>query len=776
MEAGEVADPQSPSGEGNAALHIPRAVARAQRVGPLDRRMEVALTFVLRPRDRQGLEARARRGPALSLDEIDRRFGPSPTAARRVLNWLRSEGIMDGVISPGGGLVDVRVPVPSAERLLRTYLDVVRIGGVRGYAPRQEPLLPAEVAPLVSAILGLNGLPRPHRRKLRSRIEQGAQGPASGGGFMPTEIRAAYGLPDPLSLLDGRGECLCLLEFGSGYVRSDLETFWQRAGVRSPAVDVVWAVPPGQEPPPPDAWVGSDLEATSDLEWAGALAPGARFVVLNGTVGASSQSFAQALARSLETVLTLPERPSAVSISYGDGEIFFSAAELSALDHIAARLAACGVSVLAASGDDGAYGVSVPVGPVQTVDVPASLPHVLAVGGTHLEIQDRTVAKELGWSDIANNGASGGGVSEVFPAPVWQESAGVGAATGTPTERVGRGVPDVAANADPLTGYRVVVGGELGVVGGTSLATPVWAAALTIVNQRRLAGGNGPLGLAAPKLYALGGRSRLIRDILVGDNTYLSAPGFACRTGWDAVTGVGSPAGEALWDTLSEGPVPGRTERADGLPSTRAKAPEPEPVSPGSEGGGEAPEDGEEGPEQESWPSGGEDDSGAAAGSALWPGPQRATMGVDGPEVPVRLPSELQGKRREAGSPLESTTVLEAEEVPSRRARVALQRAGDPGPDSAPKAPAEPETGAKAARKSGKARTDVPGSTTRRRRAGSGSRPKGTGKPVDVDGSAASGSPIVEDAGMPLDTGPGSGSEADRAGGPKRRSRAMARL
>ena len=531
---------QTPEREGSS--HVPAMTARADRLGPVERDRRLALTLVLSPRDATGLFQLAQRPPRRT-QEVDARHRPDAARVRRVLAACEAAGLAARV-AIDGYLVEVEGTPAQVERAFGVRLDTYRVAGVRGHAPRSEPDLTRFGDDLV-AVLGLSDLARPRRGRTEPVPLAASMAPS---GYAPVQIAGAYGLSTGGGAADGTGETVAVLEFGSAFAPGDLAAFWTASGVAAPTVATAWALPPGQEAPPAPP-LGADVEATSDVEWVGALAPGARVAVVNAVAGGSATTFAQAIARALQTAVGLSPAPSVVSISYGDGEAFFAPAELRALDLLCARAAALGVTVVVASGDDGAYGVPVDVGPVQMVDAPACLPHVLAVGGTRLELSDGVVARETAWSARGQGtGASGGGVSAVFAAPAWQGETTVAAASGGGD---GRGVPDVAACADPATGYAIVLAGNATVVGGTSLAAPVWAAALARVNQARRAAGALPIGLAAPALYAAAARPTQVRDILVGDNAYRTAPGYRCRTGWDAVTGVGAPAGPALWAALA---------------------------------------------------------------------------------------------------------------------------------------------------------------------------------------------------------------------------------
>jgi kumamolisin len=242
--------------------------------------------------------------------------------------------------------------------------------------------------------------------------------------------------------------------------------------------------------------------------------------------------------------------PAAISISWGQSEDQWTPQARTAFDQALQDAAALGVTTTVAAGDDGS---SDRVGDGRPhVDFPASSPHALACGGTRLEADATTgtVHSETVWNNGRGGGATGGGVSAVFPLPSWQTGVGVpsGAggtdAGGAANGPGGRGVPDVSAVADPQTGYRVRVDGQDTVIGGTSAVAPLWAALVA-----RLVQSTGkPLGLAQPALYdsiRTGQVAAGFRDITVGDNG-----AFAAAPGWDACTGLGVPNGASLLSAL----------------------------------------------------------------------------------------------------------------------------------------------------------------------------------------------------------------------------------
>jgi kumamolisin len=214
---------------------------------------------------------------------------------------------------------------------------------------------------------------------------------------------------------------------------------------------------------------------------------------------------------------------------------------LEAFNHVLLEAAALGITVCCSSGDHGAFGDAHDRTP--HVNFPASSPYALACGGTTLIGKRRAIEVERVWSN--ETGATGGGVSGVFKRPVWQHGSRVPT---TAKGFAGRGVPDVAANADPLTGYRVCLNGKWGVGAGTSAAAPLWAGLVARINQAR----NAPVGLMTPLLYKEYDRLRASGAIVSvtkgGDGVYRA------RSGWDACTGLGTPRGEKLTREVARKP------------------------------------------------------------------------------------------------------------------------------------------------------------------------------------------------------------------------------
>jgi kumamolisin len=169
--------------------------------------------------------------------------------------------------------------------------------------------------------------------------------------------------------------------------------------------------------------------------------------------------------------------------------------------------------------------------------------------GTTLQSSGDQITSEVVWNEGASGGATGGGVSDFIPLPSWQGKANVPRSV-NPGNHVGRGVPDVAGNADPSTGYQVVSDGQSGVVGGTSAVAPLWAGLIARINQQL----GKPAGFINALLYAQEPGAGALYDITSGNNDITGQiGGYQAGPGWDACTGWGSPNGTVLGQVLAGG-------------------------------------------------------------------------------------------------------------------------------------------------------------------------------------------------------------------------------
>jgi kumamolisin len=316
-----------------------------------------------------------------------------------------------------------------------------------------------------------------------------------------------------------------LIELGGGYRPSDLSAYFSGLGVSAPTVTAV-SVDHATNSPTGNA-DGPDGEVDLDIEVLGSIAPGARIAVYFAPN--TDAGFLDAITSAIHDT---GNAPSVLSISWGGAESTWTSQAMTAMDEAFQTAAAMGITVCVAAGDNGSSdGVS---GGGDHVDFPASSPHALACGGTSLTASQSKIESESTWNDGANGGATGGGVSGFFAVPTWQGGLRAAKTDGESAALSMRGVPDVAGDADPETGYEVRVDGSDAVFGGTSAVAPLWAALLALIN----ASSGKAAGFVNPKLYA---NTQACRDVTQGNNG-----DFAAAKGWDACTGLGSPDGAAL--------------------------------------------------------------------------------------------------------------------------------------------------------------------------------------------------------------------------------------
>ncbi|HEX7661192.1 MAG TPA: S53 family peptidase [Pseudonocardiaceae bacterium] len=476
-------------------------------------------------------------GPeTIGVDELAARHGASDADVELVTAELAAAGISVIEVHPGSRRVRAAGPAAVVTELFGTELRRVRSLDPWGqrieHRGRTGALhVPERLAGVVVAVLGLDDRPQARPRiRMLPRADAETKPPA--GSFLPTELATTYEFPADA---DGTGQTAAIIELGGGYAQQDLDTYFKGLSIATPTVKSVGVDGAGNGGgTEPD---GADGEVLLDIEILGALAPKATQVVYFAPN--TDASFVNAVSAAVHATPT----PTVVSISWGQSEDQWTEQGRAALDQAFADGAALGVTITTAAGDNGS-GDNVSDG-VPHADYPASSPHALACGGTHLVVESSGKAKtETAWNDTATGGgATGGGVSDAYPVPSWQSKVGMpnrAVSGGKP----GRGVPDVAGDADPQTGYVVRVDGSDNVFGGTSAVAPLWAALLCRLAQ--LAGKR--FGLVQPLIYAqaaAGKPTAGFRDITQGDNG-----AYRSRVGWDPCTGLGVPDGTALRKVL----------------------------------------------------------------------------------------------------------------------------------------------------------------------------------------------------------------------------------
>ncbi len=492
--------------------------------GPtVDASAPIEVTLVLRRR--QQLAPEDVLGGRATGADFEERFGADPVDLTIVTDALTAAGVAVVGASQPARTLRVRATAGQLSTLFGTELRLASApddrptGTGQSGRRRQGSLsLPAELDGIVVAVLGLDDRPVAESRARTVGSE------AVTGSFSVPELAKVYGFPDG----DGTGQTLAIVELGGGFGTEDLQSYFGGLGLPVPAVTAVGVDGatnvPGQDPQ------GADGEVLLDIEVAGAVAPAAQQVVYFAPN--TDAGFLDAVNAAVHAAPT----PVAVSISWGQSEDQWTAQARAAMDAAFADACALGVTVTCAAGDNGS-GDSDSSGSGRHTDFPASSPHVLACGGTSLTASGGSRVSEQVWDDGTAGGATGGGVSDTFALPSWQSDVGVPAATAASG---GRGVPDVAADADPRTGYQVVVDGSSVVYGGTSAVAPLWAGLVARVVQ--LTGNR--TGLIQPVLYAgatAGHTSPGLWDVTEGSNG-----GYRAAPGWDPCTGLGVPSAALL--------------------------------------------------------------------------------------------------------------------------------------------------------------------------------------------------------------------------------------
>jgi kumamolisin len=510
---------------------------------PLNQKATVTATVVLRRRGEMTTEDAT--GSRLTTDQLGALFGADPADVAVVTSTFRGLGLKILSTDVPSRRIRISGSVATISRVFGTSLSSVQLTSAQSRSAQSRSVqshsaqshsarlgsmthrvrsgglsIPAALDGIVTAVLGIDDRPqaRPQFRAAKSH-------PAAVS-YTPVDIGAAYRFPADT---DGSGQTIAIIELGGGFSTTDLKKYFTGLDLALPSVKAVGVDGAknvaGKDPS------GADGEVLLDIEVIGALSAASTILVYFAPN--TDAGFLDAVSTAAHAKVT----PTAMSISWGQSEDQWTAQARTALDDALLDAAALGVTVTVAAGDNGSADGS--TDGTNHADFPASSPHALACGGTSLHASGATITSEKVWNDGTGGGATGGGVSDVFARPTWQKSAGVPVVK----KPGGRGVPDVAGNADPQTGYRVLVDGTSAVYGGTSAVAPLWAALVARIVQAT----GSPLGLLQPRLYEL---STGFRDITSGNNGAYSA-----KAGWDACTGLGTPDGTALLAALRAAPA-----------------------------------------------------------------------------------------------------------------------------------------------------------------------------------------------------------------------------
>lgn len=506
-----------------------KPLAGAQPVGPIpsDERMRVTVILPRRGADPDIAEL-INSQERISRQQFASRYGASRADIEKVERFAKEFRLSVVESSEAKRRVVLTGTADAMSKAFGAKLERYRIESTgHNFCGRTGALtIPAQLEGVVAAVLGLDQRPV---ARAHFRVNPNAVAAQQGGAtFTPPQVAALYDFPEGVN---GAGQTIGIIELGGGYSTTDLQTYFSNLGVPEPSVTSV-SVDGGQNSPGSSA----DAEVMLDIEVAGSISPGVKIVVYFAPN--TDQGFIDAIA---DAAHDSTNKPSVISISWGGPEDSWIQQSQTAMNSALQDAAALGVTVTVSAGDTGSSdGQS--DGQLH-VDFPASSPYSLACGGTTLVGSGTSISSEIVWNEIASGeGATGGGISNVFALPTYQSSANVPKQPNTGF--VGRGVPDVAGDADPETGYQILFDGQNQVVGGTSAVAPLWAALIALINQKL----GTPVGFVNARLYST--PSSAFHDITSGNNDDSGLGYYSAQTGWDPCTGLGTPDGTAILNAL----------------------------------------------------------------------------------------------------------------------------------------------------------------------------------------------------------------------------------
>ena len=497
------------------------AIRNGRDLGPLAATTTLHLTLGLAGRDASGLDALLSSGQHVSPQQLATQFGPDAAAVSAVRTTLAAMGITS-TWTPGQTTMSAQGPAGAVDALFGVRVDS-RVGtdGVRFYAPAAAPAIPAALLPVVNAVSGLNNYPTAFA--------------AAGSGRSPTSVTAKqmadfYNVtPLRNNGIDGTGMTVVFPEIDR-FDQRMLDAFASKFNL--PPFNVQLgnssAGRPGKE----------QGEADLDLEIVHAIAPGAKEVVYYAsasTVPNAEQQMYRDYPRGAIESSSLGECEAPGGQNRNDATL---------LGDVQKPAAAAGWSIFVATGDRGAYDCA-DQGDFNDVqaDLDASLPYVTAVGGTLAILSSSGgYGREAAWGEPIEQWGGSGGVSEYWPQPSFQKGPGV-------QNRFSNGqreTPDISANADAQSGWDVFAQGGEAVVGGTSAATPFYAACAALIDQDLKQQGLPLMGFADPALYTFGQNPAGLpqfpyHDVTQGTNLY-----YPTASGYDLATGLGSADINAL--------------------------------------------------------------------------------------------------------------------------------------------------------------------------------------------------------------------------------------
>jgi kumamolisin len=522
----------------------PRAVyANARATGPSNPEERMEVSMIMRHNNEAMLKEMAEKIAAgdrsvstLSRDEFTRMFGATNADRAQVKQFASEHGLLVLSENVARATIHLSGTVAQFEQAFGVHLQQFAYAHGTYRGTLGSPSVPRNLQGVLHAVLGLDTRPvaqtrhlvnhavqAPTKAKVSARAKAAGQEPY----FSPDEFAALYNFPDS----DGTGQCVAILELGGGYYPSDNQSYFAELGLQVPEIVAVSVEHAQNAPGGIDD--GADGEVALDIQVIGALAQGAKQAVYFAPN--TDEGFLNAVNSAVYDSIN---RPSVISISWGAPESMWTNDAMQAMNTAFQTATVLGITVFAAAGDNGSSdGMS---DNRAHADFPSSSPFVAACGGTSTVASGTEVASESVWNNMSTiGGATGGAISSVFALPSYQKGLTV-TLTGGKTEPLSmRGTPDITGNADPNTGYLVMVGGAMTVIGGTSAVAPLMAALIARINSAL----KKKSGFIHPAIYA---NAAQFTPVTEGNNG-----AFQAAAGWSAATGVGRPDGVKLQALLA---------------------------------------------------------------------------------------------------------------------------------------------------------------------------------------------------------------------------------
>jgi kumamolisin len=579
-------------------------VNKHKRIGPADPHERVEITIVLERKSEDGLPTleeflRGKRSKGLTRQQLAEKHGAKPEDAEAVKLWAGKQGLSVLHSDLGSRLLHLVGSVAALSRAFGVKMSMYHHSRTQTKfrCPESDIQIPKKLASAIAAVFGLNDMPVVVRHTARTLRRSAASSPQDQfpGTFFPNEVAQLYNFPPT----QGQGQRVAILEFGGGFDPAVLASYFtNQIGLSTPpSVNAIPVLGTKMQ-------LKSDatVEVYLDIEVVGAMAPQATIDVFFAPW--TGQGFYNAITQAIHN-----DDYAAVSISYGLDEDLAGSPGNEAwpqlyqqTDEVFRDAVAIGIPVFVSSGDQGSSSLRgelsnreevTAFSPDAHAGYPASSPYATAVGGTLLYAANGQISQEVVWNELGQvqtgpyldelgqpqngnyylGGATGGGVSDRYPVPSYQSSAGINPTSANSPSVTGRGVPDVSGNSGETTGYLITVSaGLIRPVGGTSAAAPMWAALMACVRSALNIQyyGDVPVFFFNDFVYA-SGTTAAFRDILggrnftfdsgdgpipgdfipIGNNRSTGVNAYNAAQGFDLCTGWGSPNGNALLTQLA---------------------------------------------------------------------------------------------------------------------------------------------------------------------------------------------------------------------------------